>query len=85
MQLVPRVTSMWNGDVWKSIVKLRCLKEDLEICVVDTDWGVGIVRKGKQSLYKKTSLDNCLTYEYLDENRDDLLNIISVEDFYLKY
>lgn len=85
MQLVPRVTGMWNGDVWKSIAKLRCLRNDLEVSVIDTDWGVGVVKKGNQEVYDKAPLDTCLTYEYLDQNRDDLLNIISVEGFYSKY
>jgi hypothetical protein len=85
IQLVPRQTGIWNGDVWKSIVKLRCTKPDLEINVVDTDWGVGIVRFGKQEVYNKASLEECLDYYYLDANREELLNIISVEEFYNKF
>jgi len=85
IQLIPRQTGLWNGDVWKSIVKLRYSREDLEINVVDTDWGVGIVKFGKQELYKKTNLEECLTYNYMDNNREDLLNIISVDEFYNKF
>jgi hypothetical protein len=85
LQLVPRVTGLWNGDVWKSIAKLRCTEPNLEICVVDADWGVGVVKKGKQELYSKSPLEECLTYEYLDNNREELLNIISVDNFYKKY
>lgn len=85
IQLVPRQTGIWNGDVWKSIVKLRCTEPNLEINVVDTDWGVGIVRFGKQELYNKASLDQCLNYYYFDNNREELLNIISVEEFYNKF
>jgi len=85
MQLVPRVTGLWNGDVWKSIVKLRCTDPNLEMCVVDIDWGVGVVKKGIQKLYTDASLDKCLTYKYFDINRDKLINLISIEDFYKKY
>lgn len=35
----------WNGTVWRSIVKLRTLRNDLDICVIDTDWGCGILKK----------------------------------------
>lgn len=85
MQLVPRVTGLWNGDVWKSVAKLRCVEPNLEVCVVDTDWGVGVVKKGTQKLYTKAPLEECLTYKHFDVNRDELMNIISVEEFYKKY
>ena len=85
IQLVPRQTGIWNGDVWKSIVKLRCTDPTLEINVIDTDWGVGLIRRGSQDVYKKSSLEECLQWNYFDLNRDELLNIISVDEFYKKY
>lgn len=85
IQLVPRVTGIWNGDVWKSLVKLRCTNPNLEINVVDTDWGVGIVKVGSQELYNKAPIETCLDYYYFDQNREEILNIISVDDFYKKY
>jgi hypothetical protein len=85
IQLVPRQTAIWNGDVWKSIVKLRCQRPDLDVSVIDTDWGLGVVKKGSQKIYNKSSLETCLTWEYFDENREELLNLISVDDFFLKY
>ena len=85
IQLVPRQTGIWNGDVWKSIVKLRCINPNLSINVVDTDWGVGIVQFGKQELYDKTTLENCLDYFYFDQHRDELLNILPVDEFYNKF
>lgn len=85
LQLVPRQTSYWNGDVWKSIVKLRCSAENLEISVVDTDWGVGVIKTGNQDIYKKDNINDCLKWEYFHENRKELLNIISLDQFYLKY
>jgi hypothetical protein len=84
-QLVPRQTGIWNGDVWKSLVKLRYSNSNIIIDTVDTDWGVGIIQFGKQKLYDKVSLEQSLDYFYFDKNRDELLNIISVEEFYKKY
>lgn len=84
VQLVPRQTGIWNGDVWKSIVKLRCTDPSLEINVVDTDWGVGVIRRGNSEIYTKNNLNECLEWDYLDLNRDELLNIISVDEFYNK-
>jgi len=85
MQLVPRVTGLWNGDVWKSIVKLRCTNNNLHISVIDTDWGVGVVQLKPQESYTKATLEQCLDYSYFDLNREELLNLISVENFYKTY
>jgi hypothetical protein len=85
IQLVPRITGIWNGDVWKSLVKLRCTNPNLEINVVDTDWGVGILKVGSQELYNKEPIETCLDYHYFDKNREEMLNIISVDEFYKKH
>ena len=85
MQIVPRVTGLWNGDVWKSITRLRCTEPNLEVMVVDMDWGVGVVKKGNQIIYDKAPLDKCLTWEYFDEYRIELNNLITVNEFYNKY
>ena len=85
LQTVPRQTALWNGDVWKSVVKLRCSDPNLDISVVDTDWGIGIIRRGSQVTYKKASMDACLQWSYFEKNREELLNMISVDEFHLKY
>lgn len=85
IQLVPRQSGIWNGDVWKSIVKLRCTDSTLKINVIDTDWGIGLITKGEQEIYTKASLEECLEWNYFDLNRDEILNIISVDEFYKMY
>ena len=85
MQIVPRETGLWNGDVWKSITKLRCTDPNLEICVVDMDWGVGVIKKGSQTIYDALPIDICLTWEYFDVHRIELNNLITVDNFYKKY
>jgi hypothetical protein len=85
IQLVPRQTGIWNGDVWKSVVKARCSNPNIKINVIDTDWGVGIIQFGKQELYNKTTLEECLDYFYFDQHREELLNLISVDEFYKLY
>ena len=77
-QLVPRETVVWNGDVWESIVKLRLNRSDLEVRVVDTDFGVGVVNFGKMKTYKKSKN---ITWDYFQNNKKELINIITVEEF----
>jgi hypothetical protein len=74
-QRVPRMQKHWNGDVWKAIVQLRSERDDLEIFTVDTDEGCTIIRKG----YNKKLKDVKYRYSYLERNRKEWLNIVSVE------
>jgi hypothetical protein len=78
MQEVPRKQDEWTGDVWKSWVKLRASRSDLFMCVVDTDYGCGIIRNGKQSTI---SVHDELTYENFELNKQYWMNIISINDF----
>jgi hypothetical protein len=68
----------WTGDCWKAWVKLKTEKNDLNMYVVDTDYGCGIISRGAQPLLE---CDDNLTWNLLDSNRKKLLNLISVEEF----
>jgi hypothetical protein len=74
----PKAESEWTGDCWKAWVKLKSERDDLLMQVVDTDYGCGIIQKGKQQLLV---FENELTWEFLDQNRKKILNLISVEEF----
>ena len=72
----------WNGTVWKSFAKLRMTRPDLSMYVIDTDWGVGVIKKGSQELFisNDTNIDE-LKYDLLENNRKNLLNLISFDKF----
>ena len=67
----------WTGDVWKAIAELRVERIDLDIKVVDTDYGCGIIRKGTNIPY--ITNENYKTYTYYSNNKNELLNVISTE------
>ena len=69
---------LWNGDCWKAFAKLRGTRSDLEMFVIDTDFGVGIIKRGKQELI---NIPSELTYEFLELNRQNVLNLKSVNEF----
>lgn len=75
----------WNGDCWKAWVQLRSELKNYSMEVVDTDYGVGIIRPGSQQLLTLPEFGFDLEYDYLEANRTNALNLISIEDFYLKY
>ena len=72
------VGTTWNGTTWKAYVKFRMTDENLSMVVVDTDHGVGIITKGKQTLYPKSDV---LDFKILDENRKEILNLITPQQF----
>ena len=75
MQAVPRIQGEWTGDVWKAWQHFRFNRPDLSMTVLNTDYGVGIIRKGSQFPPRQV----VLTYSDFDINRADILNLISPE------
>jgi hypothetical protein len=84
LQIVPRIYEYWSGDVWKSIVKLKHNRKDLDIFVVDTDTGLGLISKKESKISGTIELEKKLEWKYFDKNRKELLNLISVTDFIIK-
>ena len=78
-QLYPmeKGTFYWNGDCWKAWLWLRCERDDLNMFVVNTDEGCGVISKGKQ---EKLSYSRDLSYENFEKNKNEILNIVEVKD-----
>lgn len=68
----------WNGTTWRAFVNLRASRPDLSMCVVNTDWGCGIVRRGTQT---PLALPPSYTYADFAKHRTEWLNLISEQDF----
>ena len=66
----------WNGTVWEAWMCLRGEREDLEMFVIDTDNGCGVIRKGTQQPIK---LPESLTFDFLSNNRESSLNLIKID------
>jgi SAM-dependent methyltransferase len=77
-QIVPMITYFWTGDCWKAWARLRSMRDDLHMKVVDTDFGCGIIKRGSQ---KTITLDCELTWDNFLKNRQQWMNVISVQDF----
>jgi hypothetical protein len=81
--LVPRVSGIWHGDVYKSVLKFR--KKGLHtFFTVDTDSGCGVIVKDNKSYV----LENPELYDEAErswkvfyENKQELLNLVRVYDF----
>lgn len=71
---------IWNGTVWKAIIHFR-YNPDLFVAVINDDYGLGLIKKGKQN---PLSYQKDINWENLVKNRKEWLNLISEEE-YLKY
>lgn len=65
------------GDVWKTIVHLRSNYADLKVFVLNYTHGLGIITKGKPESMLELHSENIknLSYEFLNNNRFELLNL----------
>lgn len=74
-QIVPEKHLLgWNGDVWKAWVAYRN-NPNLKMVVFDLDEGVGVIQRGKQTpIGVKTKMVD-LTWEDLENNREQWLNL----------
>lgn len=70
----------WTGDVWKAIAQLRVERTDLDIKVVNTDYGCGIIRRGTNIPFQPETTEY-KTYSYYSVNKFKMLNVISPEEF----
>jgi len=75
-----KIGEAWNGTCWKAIAKLRIEEENLTINTVDTDWGVSLIKFGKNNKFN-TEKNSTLDYLFFSKNKLNLMNIITIEQF----
>jgi len=69
---------LWSGTAYKSYLKLRRTDPELEMFVVDIDWGCGIIRHGCQSLI---DIPVDPTWDEFDRKRVSWLGLIDADEF----
>jgi hypothetical protein len=79
-------TGEWTGDVWKTICYLRKYRNDLRVFVLDCDYGLGIItKKEPDGSLTSDEIDlGKMTYDDLERNRKDLLNLRN-EDYLFEF
>lgn len=70
----------WNGTTWKAFYRCR-LDKNLSCCVIDSDWGLGII--SKRTFYEalKEDLNPYLEFQVFEKNRKTSLNLIEFDAF----
>lgn len=83
-QRVPRETKHWNGDCWKAFIDVRMERPDVDMKVIQTDCGLGIIKKIEypKNFKEWIKLDESeITYANFEKNQKEWLNAITVEEF----
>lgn len=71
----------WTGDVYKAFIEFR-MRHPNYAYVVDTDYGVGIIKeKFDRNRMYASPFGVIPTWEMFDKNRQEYLNLTSVEGF----
>lgn len=75
------IPGAWNGDVWKAAAFIRMHLANVHFCVLDMDWGCGILTPNStQPLFPEMPIEY-MDWNYYIQNRKQLLNIKSVEEW----
>lgn len=83
---VPRIQTLWNGDVYKSVLKFQKENKTHAVYTVDTDYGCSIILKNVKPDSSRDVTDaeydqGIADWDYFNANRKRLLNLITVTEF----
>jgi hypothetical protein len=69
---------LWSGTVYRAYLSYRAVDSRLSMCVVDIDWGCGVITFAGQKL-----IDIPYDYDWndFDKNRIEWLDLITIEEF----
>lgn len=80
----PAFKGEWTGDVYKTILHFRSFRNDLFVCVVNIDHGVGIVKRGEPENILNLRVQDIKGFSFsdLEAGKDKLLNLKPKEWFF---
>lgn len=80
------IDGCWTGDTYKAFTKFKLQHPEYEAYTIDTDWGCGVIHTPPRdgTWIDMTIEDMIHNWEYFNENRKRLLNLVSVDEFKTK-
>lgn len=79
-----RTASAWNGTVYRALAELRT-DPQLDVITLDTDWGLGVVKKRPTKISPVNLPSNPLTFSDYDTHKNEIMGIISSLDEFLDW
>lgn len=77
----PPANGDWNGTVYLSLIRIRLYNSNLKLITVNDDWGVGILTKEEVNETLNAFPNDALTWDFFNQNRNEILNLITTEEF----
>jgi Methyltransferase domain len=74
---IPKWDGEWSGDVWKTVVHVRSLRNDINAFVLDCDTGIAVITRGVPKVrldYSQTEIQG-MDFPFLMEHRKELLGL----------
>jgi hypothetical protein len=71
MQLVPRQSKQWTGDVWRVWSGLKKTKLNLEY--IDEEYGIGVIKKSRHKL-TSIDIDNIISFQEYQSSKGWLIS-----------
>jgi len=74
---IPEWNGAWSGDVWKAVVHLRSLHNNLNVFTLACDTGIAVVTRGNPDTrlnYSKADIDS-MDYSVFSPRRTELLDL----------
>lgn len=84
LQITPCQKLPWTGDVWRFVTKLKN-KKNIQYFTIDSDCGCTIIKKSNQSENSNQQINTNIDWHYFENNKKELLNLISVDEFKNKF
>jgi len=85
VKMIARTTPEWCGDGFKVVRSIVSNYSDsIMSCVVNTDYGVGMLLKLKKDV-PKIEYNDLYRWEDMIRNPEEQINLISIEKFYRKF
>ena len=87
MQRVPREQVEWTGDCWRAWVGLRQERGDLQMFVIDTDYGVGVIYPNGEPKTPRLQLPagkalEEMSFDDFEAHRGEWLPLIAPSEFF---
>jgi hypothetical protein len=79
MQIVPRQSIAWTGDVWKAILKIRKAMP-VYVVTLDSDFGLTLIIPNKSMPIYERDFDD--TYDNYLKYRNEFLNLVGYQEFF---
>jgi len=73
----------WNGTVFREFIKLKEELKNWNCFVIDEDFGCGIItQKELRRIFSQLkNIEENISWDYFNENRNELLDLISFEEY----